>query len=187
MGNILVLEKTKIISDSAESVFREKLLKPESARINPLVADILAEGGADFIKYLRWLRLAKEPNLLVLSSTHHYYYDYNDLRTIKTLVNLKKLNNVKHLDSFLGIVDRILPQEANFIGCFNSNNREISLLSFYQSSKLLNRLANHIDFKTDRSLTKKEVSSLLEEHKLKVVDITDINGITYFYSRSSKV
>jgi len=120
-----------------------------------------------------------------LSSTHHYYYESNDLKRIKTLVNLKKLNNIKQLDGFLRTVVRILPQKANFIGTFKSYNQDLTPFSVYQPSKLFNRLVNYIDSRTDRSLTKKDVAKLLEEHNLKVVDITDINGLTYFCSQTA--
>jgi len=182
MENILVLKKTRISNDSVKSQFHEKLLIPELTRINPVLENIRNEAGDDFVQYLHWLELAKEPDLMALSSTHHYYYDSNDLKSIKTLINLKKLNNIKHLESFLRIVVRILPQKANFIGYFKSSNPNRSVFSLYQSLKFFNGIVNYIDSRTDRSLTKENVSRLLKEHKLKIVDITDINGMTYFCS-----
>lgn len=119
-----------------------------------------------------------------LSSTHYYYYDFNDLKNVKTLVNLNKLNNIKSLGSFLQTVVRILPQKANFIGYFKNDTGNRSVFSIYQSAKLFNGLVNYFDSKTEMSLTKKDVSRLLEEHKLKVVDITDINGMSYFCSQN---
>ncbi len=183
MENILVLEKTKIFTDFVQSQPGEKLFIPEPSRINRVLENIRTEGGEDFYQYLQRLQLAKKPNLLALSSTHHYYYESNDLKRIKTLVNLKKLNNIKQLESFLCIVVRILPQKANFIGTFKSYNQDLSPFSVYQPSKLFNRLVNYIDSRTDRNLTKKYVSGLLEKHNLKIVDITDINGMTYFCSQ----
>ncbi len=106
MENTLVLGKRGILTDFVESKFREKVLDPEIFRINPVLENIRAEAGADFIQYLHFLNLTKEPDLMALSATHHYFYDSNDLKSIKTLINLKKLNNVKHLESFLSIVTR---------------------------------------------------------------------------------
>jgi hypothetical protein len=79
----------------------------------------------------------------------------------------------------------MLPQKANFVGHFKSNDQERSVFPFYQSSKFFDRMVNFIDSRTDRSLSNKEVSNLLEEHKLKIVDITEINGMTYFCSRTA--
>ena len=185
MENILVLGNAEISNDFVPSLLREKLLKPVSTRLNPVLENIRTEGGEDFYQYLKWLQLAKKPYLLALSSLHHYYYDSDELKRIRTLVNLKKLNNINQLDSFLGIVVRMLPQKANFVGHFKSNDQERSVFPFYQSSKFFDRMVNFIDSRTDRSLSKKEVSNLLEEHKLKIVDITEINGMTYFCSRTA--
>jgi len=122
---------------------------------------------------------------MALSSTHHYFYDSDDMKRIKTLINLKKLNNIKSLRSFFQNVVRILPQEAIFIGYFKNDTGNRSVFSFYQTTKFFNGLVNYFDSRTYRSLTKDDVSRLLEEFKLKVVDLTDINGMTYFCSRNN--
>jgi hypothetical protein len=184
MENTLVLERTDIFNDFVKAKFNEKLLSPEISRNNRVLENIRSEGGEDFFQYLHRLQFAKEPNLMALSSMHHYYYDFNDLKGIKTLINLKKLNNIKHLDSFLRTVIRILPPKTYFVGCFKNNNQNGSVVSFYQSAKFINGLINYIDSRTDRSLSKKDVTRILEEHYLKVVDITDINGMTYFCSQN---
>jgi len=186
MENALVLGKTGILTDFVKSRFREKILVPEISRINPALENIRSEAGADFIQYLYLLQLEKETNLMALSSTHHYYYDFDDMKSIKTLVNLKKLNNIRSPGRFLHTVVRILPQEAIFIGYFKNDTGNRSVFSFYQTTKFFNGLVNYFDSRTDNSLTKDDVSRLLEEHKLKVVDITDINGMTYFCSRNNR-
>jgi hypothetical protein len=186
METTLVLWKAEIFNDFVKSKFREKVPVPEISRINCVLENIRTEAGTDFIQYLHFLQLAKEPNLMALSSTHHYYYDYNDLKSIKTLVNLKKLNNIKSLGSFLHNVVRILPQKANFIGYFKNDTGNRSVFSLYQTTKFFNGLVNYLYSKTDRILTKNDVSRLLKESKLKVVDITDINGMTYFCSQNNR-
>jgi hypothetical protein len=185
MENTLVLWKTGIINDFVKSKFREKVLVPEISRINPVLENIRSEAGTDFIQYLHFLQLEKEPEIMALSSKHHYYYDFNDLKNVKTLINLKKLNNMKSIGSFLQTVVRILPQKANFIGYFKNDTGNRSVFSFYQTTKFFNGLVNYFDSRTDKSLTKNEVSRLLEEHMLKVIDITDINGMTYFCSQTA--
>lgn len=185
MENTLVLGKTEIFNDFVKSKFNEKVLVPEISRINSVLENIRSEAGSDFIQYLNFLQLMKEPNLMALSSKHHYFYDFDDLKSIKTLINLKKLNNIKNLGSFLQTVVRILPQKANFIGYFKNDTGNRSVFSFYQTTKFFNGLVNYRDSRIDRSLTKNDVSRLLEEHMLKVVDITDINGMTYFCSQTA--
>jgi hypothetical protein len=183
----------KNISISGRSVNHDGLtsynLEREStgkgkSKINPALEDFLQEGGDDFFKYLNWTGLIKETNIMVLSSLHHYYYDHNDLKGIKTLVNLKNLNNVRHLESFLHTLFRILPAGAYFAGCFKNSDRDRKAVSDYQSVKFLNGIINIFDPVTERSLSKKGITVLLEEHGFKVIDITEINGISYFWTQN---
>ncbi|MFZ2338532.1 MAG: hypothetical protein WAW07_02280 [Bacteroidales bacterium] len=154
---------------------------------NPVFENLLAEGGENFYHYINWLGLGKDPNLMILSSIHHYYYDFNDLRGIKTLINIKKLNEINRLDTFLSNVYRVLPPKASFIGCFKDNKIHGGIgVPFYQSSRLLNGLINLIDSKTDKFMTRKDVIRLLESHDFALVDMTEISSITFFCTESRK-
>ena len=179
-----MLWKTGIISDFARSKSREKVFEPEMASLNPVLENIRSEAGTDFVQYLQFLQIEKEQNMMALSSKHYYYYDFDDLKSVTTVVNLKKLNSIKCLDSFLQTIVRILPQEAIFIGYFKNDTGNRSVFSFYQTTRLFNGMINYLDSRTDIRLTKNDVSKLMEERKLRVVDITDINGMTYFCSRN---
>lgn len=154
---------------------------------NPVFDNLLTEGGENFYHYINWLGLGKDPNLMILSSIHHYYYDFNDLKGVKTLINLKKLNEINHIDTFLSNVLRVLPSKANFVGCFKDNKIRGGIsVPFYQSFKLLNGLINMIDSKTDRFMTRKDVIKLLESHDFRIVDMTEISSITFFCAESYK-
>lgn len=178
-----MLWKTGILNDFVRPKLLRKARLPEISGINPVLENIRSEAGTDFVQYLQFLQLEKDTNLMALSASHHYYYDFDDLKSIRTLVNLKKLNKIKSLGSFLETVGRILPQEAIFIGYFKNDTGNRSVFSFYQTTRFFNSVVNYFDSKTYSSLTKDDVSRLLGEHKLRVVDITDINGMTYFCSR----
>jgi len=154
---------------------------------NPVFDNLLAEGGENFYHYITWLGLAKDPNLMILSSIHHYYYDFNDLKGVKTLINLKRFNQINHIDTFLGNVFRVLPSKANFVGCFKDNKIHSGIaVPFYQSFKFLNSLINIFDSKSERFMTRKDVIRLLESHDFKIVDMTEISNITYFCAENHK-
>jgi hypothetical protein len=184
MEQVSVLGRTNINDKLTRSNFDEKLLSGDRPRTNPVMENILSEGGNDFFQYLSWIGLEKEPNLMVLSSIHHYYYDHNDLKGIRTLINLKKLNQVRHLESFLHTLYRILPSKAYFVGCFKKGNHNGNGATFYRSARFFNGLINIFDTRTDRSLSRKGVTKLLEDHGFKVNDFTDINGTTYFWAQN---
>jgi hypothetical protein len=181
----LLLRKTETSKDNNKSPFMGKSFMPEKLNLSPLLESIRSEAGDDFLQYLHWLQLENEQNLMTLSSTHHYYYDDEDLKDIKILINLKPLNSIKDLKNFLHNLVKLMPHESCFIGHFKNTIQNRSVFSLSQSSVIFQSMINYIDLKTDNSLTKSEVSRLLLDHKLNVVDITDINGMTYFCSQTT--
>jgi hypothetical protein len=153
----------------------------------------------DFSVYLRKLYLARDHDMIVLSSSNHYYYEAEDLKNVKTLVNVKQLNHINQVREFLDNIFSILPSKSYLIGCFSDNENQIRFLSdshkperklagqfdpaengIASRNPFLNMVYNILDIKTNRYLTKKAVSRELEISGWKVVDMTEIKGLTYF-------
>ncbi len=159
----------------------------ERTSYNPVYTNLAAEGDENFFHYLNWLGLSNEPNLLVLSSRHHFYYDYDDLKGVKVLVNLKSLNVIRHLDSFLHVVFRVLPPKASFIGCFTENKRSGAKgFSLQGTTSIFNRFINFLDSRIERYLDRDDVKRILESHGFSIVDMTEIDGKIYFISRNKR-
>lgn len=183
-----VTYKSEIINyQPVREVMGDKNVSMDENQNNPVFDNLLAEGGENFFHYVNWLGLAKDPNLMVLSSIHHYYYDFNDLKGVRTLINLKRLNKINHIDTFLNNVFRVLPEKANFVGCFKDNKiRGGMAVPFYQSFRYINKLINIFDSSTDRFLTRRDVIKLLESHKFRIIDMTEISNMTYFCVENHK-
>jgi hypothetical protein len=150
--------------------------------------------------------LTKDPNLLVLSSLHHYYYDAEEMINVKTVVNLKELNQIKQIKDFLYSFFHILPPDCIFIGCFIDNKKQGSFIlsdntydyhckrnseaienGIASHSPFLNRIYSMIDLKTNKYMSERSVSILLEDHGFRVLDMTEINDVTYFSAQKVKV
>jgi len=151
---------------------------------NPVINNLIAEGGENFFNYLECHGLTNEDNMLVLSSRHHYYYDPYELQNVTTLINVKKLNLIRHLDTFLQSVVQVLSPESNFIGCFSDWKTQ---KDFGFSSRMYKSLINFLDAKTDADFDRHDISNLLESHGLKVIDMTEINGMTYFRAKHVRI
>jgi hypothetical protein len=159
---------------------------------------LIAEGQEDFFSYLEWLGLAKKKDLLILTSSHHYYFEVEDLKTVKVVVNLNQLNTIKRVKDFLHTVNTVLPHKCHFVGSFtatkNQSESSIPRRSLHQIEKIgymgeeedkpwtafLNMLYGIIDPKSNRSFTKKTAQFVLEDAGLKILDMTEFNGLTYF-------
>jgi len=165
--------------------------------------DILnAEGGENFYNYVNWLGLAEDPDLVVLSSLRHYYYDAEEMKNVNTIINLKELNQIKQISSFFRSLLRFLPQRSNFIGCFTDNKRinrfELRGSSSSSHNKrcsdakdngiisgipFLNMLYSLLDSKINTYMSESSVSFMLEDYGFTVRDMTRIDGLTFFHSQ----
>jgi hypothetical protein len=183
MEDLSLMNKSNSLMDNkVDTNFNKAKISPERTMTNTAIDSLIAEAGENFFHYLNWHGLANEPNLLVLSSRHHYYYDHSELKSVTTLINLKKLNMIKHLDSFLNTVYGILSPKTNFIGCFSDreNQKGIGL-----PSRMYKKFINFLDSKTDIEIDKEDVLRLLESHGFKVIDMTEISGLTYFRTQNN--
>ena len=182
MENISSLNVAGVISDKSSMRNSGRTIKVQEKTVtNPVMNDLIAEGGENFFNYLEWHGLTDEDNMLVLSSRHHYYYDPNELQEVTTLINVKKLNLIKHLDTFLNSIVHVLSPESNFIGCFSDWKTQKGTGI---TSRMYKGFINFIDSKIDIDYDKKDVSKLLESHGFKVIDMTEINGLTYFRAQN---
>ena len=182
MDEISVLQRTDTLTERrVRTNFRESKQLPEEKLSDTQLGTVIAEGGESFFDYLDWLGLARESNMLVLPSGNHYYFDRQDLKDVTTLVNLKKLNLINHLDEFLVTIYNVLSPKTNFIGCFSDRktNNGASL-----TSRLYKKFINFIDFKIDFDIDRKELSMLLASKGFKIIDMTEINGLTYFRTQN---
>jgi hypothetical protein len=178
MENISILNKSGI--NDEKKVRTSSAGQKKSAKVSkttPAIDNLIAEGGENFFHYLNRLGLAYEPNMMVLPSNHHYYYDHSELEDVTTLVNVKKLNLIKHLDSFIQTVSDVISPKTNFIGCFSDSNTE---KENGLPSRMYKKFINFLDSRIDNEIDKNDISKLLESRGHKVVDMTVINGLTYF-------
>jgi hypothetical protein len=187
MDTISVLKSNRVSNNQAFRINDDRGEKvQESTGVNPAVVSLIAEGNVNFFQYLKSLNFSRESDMLVLPSDHHYYYDEQELKRVRILINLKKLNLIKNLDMFLNTLVHVLPPNANLIGCFSDSKamKETSV-PFNRSSKFLSRFINFLDSKTNHIMNKNEVLKLLERNGFKTVDMKEMDGLTYFHSKMS--
>jgi hypothetical protein len=151
------------------------------SKTNSFTDKLIAEGYENFLAYLNRHGLANESNMLFLSSCNHYYYEFEDLRDIRTLINQKKLNQIKQLNDFLYSVHKLLCPKTNFIGCFTDSKtpKKIGL-----SSRLYNKFISYLDSKIEVEINKNDILRLLETHGFTVIDMTEIDGLTFFLTQN---
>lgn len=187
MEDVLVFKRTKVFKnrESETNLNGDRIIQSRNG-FSPSTRTLLAECDLNFFLYLKSLNLSDETDVLVLPSNQHYYYDGKELKSVRILINLKKLNLIKHLNMFLNTLIRVLPKNANLIGCFSDSKPiEEDGFQFNLPSKLFDRFINFLDLKTDHIMNKKKVSELLKRNGFETIDMKEIQGLTYFYCKAS--
>jgi len=105
---------------------------------------------------------------------------------IRTMVNLKRLNLIRNVDKFLHSLYRILQPGANFVGCFSDSGGSQGWFHAAKPSAILTWFRNFLEMKGEHSISKNQVHELLESHGFRIVDMKEINGLTYFYSLNAR-
>jgi len=194
----LIEKKKKTDNQRIKGSSHLKVAMIKNAETDPVYAELIGEGHEDLYNYLDWLGLVKKHDLLILAASHHYYFEIEDLKNIKTVVTLKKLNNIESPREFLKEIYNVLPHKCHFIGSFTDNRKQNIFTPVKRSAdesdapgsdseqvtgrwnSFLNVLYGIIDAKANRYMSERIVKLLLEETGLKILDITEFNGLTYF-------
>jgi len=183
MENNTILNYSTLINDNIYKT-NSNLVKSsyKTSTSNTARFSLTAKEGSDLFHYLKSFNLFKEPDILIIPPNQHFYYEENDFKNVRTLIILQKLNLIKDNNTFLQTLSRLLPPNINFIGCF-SDCKNIERNSFI--SKLSGRFSILLDLWKDRDIDRNYVSILLKKYGFNIIDITEINGQTYFYSQNS--
>lgn len=198
------MNKEAMTDQPVIKVSPRKLSLRDSGLIH-LFDELDLEVRQSLIDYLDRMGLIKESGMLVIPSSRHYFYDAEDMKGIRTVITLRQLNHIREIRDFLKQITGLLPVNSNFIGCFIDNKVQSGFSDKYGNNPrqttdkaeayengiesripFINRMYSFIDFKTNRYLTRRSVTSLLKDNGLELVGMTEINGLTYFHTRKDK-
>jgi hypothetical protein len=205
MRNRIVVNKPDTINNqNINRLYNLQLANPDNIRNNPVFEILSAEGGENFYCYIEWLGLGKDQNIVILPSVRHYYYEEEELKNVTTVVNIKQLNQIRNLDSFLQSLSLIISKKSNFVGCFAENSKNYELtLNIEKTAKdsdpisvelengiisrfpLLNRIYNIMDSKTNRPLTREYVNLRFATYGFEILAMNSLNGLTYFLANKA--
>lgn len=166
---------------------------------------LTTEGGSAFLEYINRLGLAREQDIIVLSFRQHFYFDAEEMKRARTLVNLTDLNKITRVTDFFRSCYMIMPQKGNLLGRFidnnengryklNSNSSAFTEGDYFDDIEnaifsripFINRLYSILDSRTNAWMSRSSVSILLQDYGFKVIDMTVVNGHTYFHAKKAR-
>jgi hypothetical protein len=159
---------------------------------------LASEGFESFFYYLDWLGLAYDPEILILPSTNHFIYNADDLKETRIVANLRQLNYIKQIKEYLQTLYKAIPNKFYFVGFFTEKSNPMSLWfdggdskspSFDMAGKnkvtspvepFINKVYDILGIRINKYHSNKSAKILLENAGLKVLDMTELDGLTYF-------
>ena len=197
--------ETRIINPVGLLNINQALSSMELVIANEAVDSLITEGGHDFYNYVNRIGLAKDTGLIVLSSQHSYFYDNEEMSKAKTVINLTELNQIKEIKILLQSYLQFMPRNCNFVGCFVNNKKfgsyglrnnssfsrntktsEAVELGIVSRNPFINMLYSKMDLRTNTYLSEKRVTGMLGVYGFKVLDMQELNGLTFFHSQKIK-
>ena len=197
--------ETRIINPVRLLNINQALSSMELVIANEAVDSLITEGGHDFYNYVNRIGLAKDTGLIVLSSQHSYFYDNDEMSKAKTVINLTELNQIKEIKILLQSYLQFMPRNCNFVGCFVNNKKfgsyglrnnssfsrntktsEAVELGIVSRNPFINMLYSKMDLRTNTYLSEKRVTGMLGVYGFKVLDMQELNGLTFFHSQKIK-
>ncbi len=138
--------------------------------------------GFSFFRYMRRTGLSGGPGLIILSSHEGSNYGRTDLSQARTLISLRRLDLIKHLEMFVSSLVRLLPPETSFVGCFAHPGNSAPEGQHTGNIRLFLSSLIHHSPAYRRELNRDRVSAILDSCGLVVNDMKELNGLTYFHS-----
>jgi len=193
-----------IRSETNNMIYRQTSALNDASN-SQLFSEMSAESRSDLFGYMNQLGVSDVSGLLVFPSSHHYFYNAEDLKGVKTILNLKQLNHVRDIKGFLQNIFFLLSDSSRFVGSFVDNKAQNGFSDKYHNRvkslsertdayengidsriPFINRLYSMIDFKTNTYLTWRSVSNIIQESGLQLMSMTALNGLTYFCTQKVK-
>lgn len=200
----LRISQVDLRSETHNMIYRQYTALDDPSN-SQLFSEISYESRIDLFGYLNQLGVSDVSGLLVIPFSHHYYYNAEDLKGVRTILNLKQFNHVKDIKGFLQNISFLLSDSSRFVGSFVDNKAQNGFSDKYHNRvkslsdrtdayengidsrvPFINRMYSLIDSKANHYLNRKTVSNYIQDSGLQLLSMTDLNGLTYFCSQKMK-
>lgn len=145
------------------------------------IVSMIALCGFSFFRYMKSAGLVGGHGLIVLSSHEGANWGRRDIRRAGILISLRRLDLIKHLEMFLNSLGSLLPPDTTFVGCFAQRHSENidhpGMMTGFPVRLVHHGASGYPELSRDR------VAAMLERSGLAVLDMREMNGLTFFHSR----
>ncbi len=185
--NLVVTESKKVYTSAAKTaeLSRMKLITRES--------------GENVFDYFSEHVDVDDSNVSLISTTTPFNVE-NLPSGLRTIINLKKVNDMRYINKFFESANQKLPDAGMFMGCVETSHqryarigkkfpafiRQLVIMTDFTINRILPRLSNfknlyfNITSGVKRTISKAEVLGRLVSCGFEIIEFKEINNLTYF-------
>lgn len=166
---------------------------------------ITRESGENVFEYFSEHLNVNDSNVSLISTTTPFNVE-NLPSGLRTIINLKKVNDMRYINKFFESVNQKLPDAGMFMGCVETSRqryvrigrkfpafiRQLVIMADFTLNRILPRLASfknlyfNITSGVKRTISKAEVLGRLVSCGFEIIEYTEINNLTYFVVMKTK-
>ena len=161
---------------------------------------ITREAGKNVYDYLSDHFNINDSNVGLISTTTPFNIENLQIKNIRTIINLKKVNDMRYINKFFESVNEKLPDAGMFMGCTETSSQRYKRMAAKFSPFIgkivimidfvLNRIIPRLSWLQDlyfnltlghgRTLSKAETLGRLVSCGFEIIEFKEINDLTYF-------
>lgn len=164
---------------------------------------LVNELGEDVFIYLHKMGATNDENIILISPIRHYLYSSSELKFVKTVINTREINDTRQIKRFLRNFNRVLNMKCYFVGKFTDYKdkkeqvkEEFPIIishallfihtlnhKIIPKIPILNWIQYLYNGRKFKYLTSKKVKQLMTQNGFHLIDIKQINGVSYFVAQ----
>lgn len=208
-GKTIESEEQVIVEPSPLNLIttESKQIHSKSGLIKESTRSILVtrESGKNVYDYFSEHVNVNDTSVSLISTTTPFNVE-NLPSGLRTIINLKKVNDMRYINKFFEAANHKLPDAGMFMGCVETSRqrynrigrkfptfiRQLVIMTDFSLNRILPRLSSfknlyfNITSGVKRTISKAEVLGRLVSCGFEIIEFTEINNLTYFVVMKTK-
>ena len=190
-----------IITTQSKQIYSSTDVINESTRFQL----ITRESGKNVYNYFSEHVDVNDPNVSLISTTTPFNVE-NLSSGLRTIINLKRVNDMRYINKFFEAANKKLPDAGMFMGCVETSSqrynriakkfppfiRQLVIMLDFIFNRILPKLSSfknlyfNVTSGVERTISKAEVLGRLVSCGFEIIEYTTINNLTYFVVMKTK-
>jgi len=202
-------DKQIVVEQSPLNIISQELKQTQISSLDRAKSNrsylITREAGKNVFDYFSEYVNVDDTSVSLISTTTPFNVE-NLQSSLRTIINLKKVNDMRYINKFFEAVNQKLLDAGMFMGCVETSSqryvrlgrkfpafiRQVVIMTDFTINRILPRLSSfkniyfNITSGEKRTISKAEVLGRLVSCGFEIIEFTEINNLTYFVVMKTK-